>query len=279
MIGSIRERSQARGASTAGCVAGAPRRSSSHIQPSSAVGSGACETSSTATIQSRARRQAEYLALAAQLNRAERRNIPKRPIGTRRIELEQFAVHAAHVLRSDGWRSREQARRFEEPATVERALRSLQSTPDAIDDGDRALAAAALRWARVMLPTKPAPSAFERAALAVVIPGSMLAPRELGRVCALVMVYRRRHASSQHLAQPGARVQVTVLGESHRATLRTARHRAPLRADRRRRQPADLVANPRRGPVARGGDHARRACPAPHPLRRRPGRGARLLPA
>ena len=76
----------------------------------------------------------------------------------------------------------------------------------------------------MLLPTKPAPSAFERAVLAVVIPGSMLAPCELGLVCALVMVYRR--ASSQRLAQPGARGQVTVLGESHRAALRTARHRA-----------------------------------------------------
>ena len=103
-------------------------------------------------------------------------------------------MHAAHVLRSDGWRSREQARRIDAPATVERAL---QSTPDAIDDRDRALA--------------------------VVSPGSMLAPRELGRVCALVMVYRRRRASSQHLAQPGARVRVTVLAEKVTAQ-RSERH-------------------------------------------------------
>ena len=103
----------------------------------------------------RACRQAECLALArAELDRVDRRSTPKPAIGTRGIELEQFAVHAAHVLRSDGWRSREQARRIEEPATVEQALRSLQSTPDAIDDGDRALAEAALRWARALLPTK-----------------------------------------------------------------------------------------------------------------------------
>ena len=65
-------------------------------------------------------------------------------------------MHAAHVLASDGWRSREQARRIDAPATVEQALRSTQSTPDDIDDRDRALAAAALRWARALLPTKPA---------------------------------------------------------------------------------------------------------------------------
>ena len=86
------------------------------------------------------------------------------------------------------------------------------------------------RWPRqrcggraALLPTKPAPSAFERAVLAVVSPGSMLAPRELGLVCALVMVYRRRRASSHHLVQPGARVRVTVLAEKV-TPQRSARH-------------------------------------------------------
>ena len=51
----------------------------------------------------------------------------------------------------------------------------------------------------------------------------MLASRELGLVCALVMVYRRRRASSHHLAQSGARVQVTVLAEKV-TPQRSARH-------------------------------------------------------
>jgi hypothetical protein len=129
------------------------------------------------------------------------------------LSVEEFAAHAARVVRAHGFTSRERARRTSRPATADLALRSLEDAPGAPDNADRALADAALRWARALLPARRDLSPFERDAVAVVSSGRIPARRDRGLVCALIAVYRQRRARSRHLAWPGARIEVTVLVE------------------------------------------------------------------
>lgn len=163
----------------------------------------------------RACRQAEYLALArGTLDQADRtRPLESVRSGSPELVLEQFAAHAAHIVRVHGWISRARARGTSEQATADRALRSLETTPDAPNRADRALASAALSWARALLPTKPALTAFERDALAAITARPTLARRDRGLICALVDVYRHQRARSRHLATPGTRIEVTALVE------------------------------------------------------------------
>jgi hypothetical protein len=160
-------------------------------------------------------RQAEYLALAR--DALERANCPapdeSARTDARELSLEQFAAHAAHVVRAHGWTSLARARSTSGQATADRALRSLETTPDAPSRADQALADAALRWARAVLPTKATLTQFERDALAVITGGPRLTRRERGLICALIAVYRRKRAHSRHLASPGTRVELTVLVE------------------------------------------------------------------
>ncbi len=159
----------------------------------------------------RACRRAEHLALArVELERAGTPVITPDRAGP---SVEEFAAHAARVVRNHGFTSREQARRTSRRATADLALRSLEDTPGAPDNADRALADAALRWARALLAERAHLSPFERDAVALVSSGRIRARRDRGLVCALIAVYRQRRARSRHLARPGTRVQVTVLVE------------------------------------------------------------------
>ena len=169
----------------------------------------------------RACRRAEHLALArAELDRAGTLAIaPDRA----EASVEEFAAHAARVVRVHGFTSRERARRASRPASADLALQSLEDTPDAPERADRALADGALGWARALLATRPDLSPFERNAVAAVRAGSILTRRDRGLVCALIAVYRQRRARSRHLADPGARVEVTVLVERV-ITQRSERH-------------------------------------------------------
>ena len=137
-----------------------------------------------------------------------------RPSGNRsEPALEEFAAHAALVVRAHGFTSREQARRTSRAASADEALRSLKEEPEAPDRADRALAAGALRWARALLATRPELSRFERDALAAVSNETGPdAPRARARVRAdrFLPVATRPLATS---ADPGRRVEVTVLVE------------------------------------------------------------------
>jgi hypothetical protein len=84
----------------------------------------------------RACRQAEHLALA----RAELERAAAPAIAQDRAEpsVEEFAAHAARIVRAHGFTSREQATRASTPATADLALRSLRHTPGAPDRADRA---------------------------------------------------------------------------------------------------------------------------------------------
>ena len=155
-------------------------------------------------------------------------------------------LHASHVVRAHGFISREQARRGARPASADLALRSLQDTPDAPDAADRALAAGALRWAQALPMLKPNLSPFEADALAVINSGAVETPRDRGLICALIAAYRQRRARSRHLARPGQWIDTVVLVEQVRPVpSRRREHRATLRADRRRRKPARVVADTR----------------------------------
>jgi hypothetical protein len=158
----------------------------------------------------RACRQAEYLARArGALAGAERQHVDHDRAEEPR--LEPFGAAVAHVVRRHGWVSYAQARRDGRRASADAALAS-----DVVpDEGDRALAAGALRWARTLLPTKTAPTRFERAA-AVITDGMTLDHRQRGIVAAIIGVYRRQRARSRHLGQPGAPLEVTVLVERTR---------------------------------------------------------------
>jgi hypothetical protein len=173
----------------------------------------------------RACRQAEYLAVArAELAHADR---PPRPAANfAEPSLERFAAHAARVVRAHGWTSREQARRGSGTASADLALRSLQASPEAPDRADRALAAAALRWARALLPTRSELSQFERDAVAAVTGRPVLTGRERGLVCALIAVYRQRRGRSRHLARPGGRLETTVVVE--RVTAQASRRHGTI---------------------------------------------------
>jgi hypothetical protein len=158
----------------------------------------------------RACRQAEYLAQArGALAGAERQHVDHDRADEPR--LEPFAAAVAHVVRRHGWVSYAQARRDGRRASADAALAS----DIAPNEGDRALAAGALRWARTLLPTKTAPTRFERAAAAIT-DGTTLDHRQRGIVAAVIGVYRRQRARSRHLGQPGAPLEITVLVERAR---------------------------------------------------------------
>ena len=161
----------------------------------------------------RACRQAEYLAAAREtLSDAERPASRQPPRAAAGLPLHVFAACAACALRADGWVSRERARRSGREASADAALRALEAGC-LTTRADRALAAGALRWARILLASKPEPTAFERDAAALATGGITLARRERGLLCALIAVYRRRRADSRHLAEIGAWIEVAVLVE------------------------------------------------------------------
>jgi hypothetical protein len=183
----------------------------------------------------RACRQAEYLSLARRAvsdseQRAPRAYAPDPEQATTQESIDRFAVHAARAIRAHGWVSREQARRVGREASADRALRLMRDEPDAPGPGDRALAAGALRWARMLWPTRPSLTAFEREVLAALGDDAHLGPRERGLVSALLAIYRRRRARPRPLAEIGARVTVTVLVERTTAQA-SQRHRALCRHD------------------------------------------------
>jgi hypothetical protein len=169
----------------------------------------------------RACRRVEHLAAArAELDRAG--TLVIRPDGAG-MSVEEFAAHAARVVRIHGFTSRERARRESRPATADLALQSLRDTPTAPDRADRTLADGALGWARGLLAARRDLSPFERDAVAAVGGGSIQTRRDRGLVCALIAVFRQRRARSRHLAQPGACIEVTVLVERV-LTQRSQRH-------------------------------------------------------
>jgi hypothetical protein len=175
-------------------------------------------------------RQAEYVLLARQaLNAAAAPSHPDR-VGAEGVSLEQFATHAAMVVRAHGWVSREQARarRSARSASAEAALHSLQATPNAPLGADLALARGALRWARELLAAKPELSEFERDAVAVASGHTVVTRRERGLVWALIAVCRRRRLHSRHLGRIGEWLDGVVLVERV-AQKPSARHGAVTR--------------------------------------------------
>jgi hypothetical protein len=116
-----------------------------------------------------------------------------------------------------------------------------------------------LRWAQALPLLKPNLSTFEADALAVINSGEAATRRDHGLICALIAAYRQRRARSHHLAQPGDRLQTVVLVEQVKpGAVQPPRHRATLRANRCRREPAGVVADPRGAAARRGGGQARR---------------------
>jgi len=156
-------------------------------------------------------RQAECLVLAEQtLRDAAASSSDTAPV---EIALEQFAAHAAHVLRTDGWISRGRARETGRTATAEAALLSLQRHPHAPDAADRALAGGALRWARELLAAQPHLSPFEREAVITARRATIATARDGGLLCALIAAYRSRRARSRHLSEPDAWLEAVVVVE------------------------------------------------------------------
>ena len=156
-------------------------------------------------------RQAECVLLAERALRRAAAGSREPAVGE--IGVEEFAAHAAHVLRLDGWVSRERARESGRSASADAALRSLQSAPGAPDAADRALARDAMRWARELLAAEAGLSVFERDALAVARAGAVVGERERGLACALIAVYRARRVDSRHLGRLKAWLDVVVLVE------------------------------------------------------------------
>jgi hypothetical protein len=155
-------------------------------------------------------RQAEYLTLAEQtLRNAAANSSDATPA---EVALEAFAAHAAHVLRTDGWISRERARETKRTATADAALRSLQRA-HAPDAADQRLARAALRWARELLAAQPHLSPFEREAVITTRRTTLTTARDRGILCALIAAYRSRRARSRHLGQPEAWLETVVVVE------------------------------------------------------------------
>jgi hypothetical protein len=144
--------------------------------------------------------------------------------------LDGFGAHAAHTLRADGWTSRRTARESGRTASADAALRSLRATPEAPDAADRALADAALGWARELLAARERLTEFERDAVAIATLDRLVTARERGLACALIAVYRQRRARSRHLGTPGQTLDIVVLVERVIDT-RTRRHPRALRHD------------------------------------------------
>jgi len=156
-------------------------------------------------------RQAQYLLLAEKtLRDAAASSAGTAPT---EIALEQFAAHAAHVLRADGWISLRRARETGRTATADAALLSLQRDPLAPDAADQALARGALRWARELLAAQPRLSPFERGAVTVARRHTITTGRDRGLLCALIADYRSRRARSQHLGELGAWLETVLLVE------------------------------------------------------------------
>jgi hypothetical protein len=86
-------------------------------------------------------------------------------------------------------------------------------TPSGCAATDRALADAALRWARELLPRRERLTDFERDVAAVAALDRLLTSRERGLACAVIAVYRRRRSRSRHLGTPGAPLDTVVLVE------------------------------------------------------------------
>jgi hypothetical protein len=160
-------------------------------------------------------RQAEYLTLAEQtLRDAAASSTGTAPT---EIALEQFAAHAAHVLRADGWISLRLARETGRTASADSALLSLQRDPHAPDAADQALARGALRWARELLAAQPNLSRFERDAVITARRATISTGRDRGLLCALIAAYRSRRARSHHLGEVGAWLETVLLVEQVRS--------------------------------------------------------------
>ena len=158
-------------------------------------------------------RQAEYVLLAREsiATAAGPRLVPVGVIEG--VALDELAAHAAMVLRADGWVSRERARETGWQASADAALHSLQSMPGAPRPVDLDVATCALQWARELLAAKPTLSDFERDASLVAGADRLRTARERGLACALIAVYRRRRAASQHLGRPGEWLETVVVVE------------------------------------------------------------------
>jgi hypothetical protein len=172
-------------------------------------------------------RHADYLLLAHSELRAADRHDRADDAAERGVSLREFAAHAAHVLRLQGWVSRQQARESGRTATADAAHSSLERTPNAPDASARVLADAALGWARELLAAREQLSDFERDAIAVANVDTLLTARERGLICALIAVYRRRRARSRHLGHPGDWLDSVVLVERV-ADARSRRRGAPM---------------------------------------------------
>jgi hypothetical protein len=158
-------------------------------------------------------REAEYVLLARQALRDAGDAPSARGGAGQDVSLREFAAHAAHVIRAGGWVSREYSHRSSRVASGDAALRSMQTGRPAPNAADRTLARAALTWARELLAAQRKLSPFERDAVAVTAGDRVFTSRERGLVCALIAVYRRRRARSQHMGEPGAALERVVLVE------------------------------------------------------------------
>jgi hypothetical protein len=157
-------------------------------------------------------RQAEYLLLAdAELSGAAG-GAGVTPGAT--LELEAFLVHAARVVRRTGWMSGAVAT-DETPSSADQAEASLEQHAP-LELADRRLARGTLGWARELLALKPNPSAFELDLMAAV-KESWITRRELGLICAAVMIRRRElgraRSQSRHQGRLGDEIEVTGLVE------------------------------------------------------------------
>ena len=169
-------------------------------------------------------RQAEYVLLARE-SLAAAAGPPS--VAGDEVAVETFAAHAAMVLRTQGWVTRDRARETGRRASADAALTSLQDTPHAPRPADAAVAHAALHWARELLAAKPGLSEFERDASRVGRLRHLSTARERGLVCALIAVYRRRRAGSEHLGRRGEWLETIVVVE--RIVDQPSRHHGSVR--------------------------------------------------
>lgn len=146
----------------------------------------------------RACRQAEYLTLAgAEL--AGKTDVPSVPPGL--LPLDEFAAHAAHVVRQHGFAGRARADP-DAPTSAERAEASLTAKAT-LEPADIALAAGTLGWARELLPHKPKLTPFERDLVAAV-GEPWIARRDRGLICKAIAIRRREFAHARQRSKPRA---------------------------------------------------------------------------
>jgi hypothetical protein len=157
-------------------------------------------------------RQAEYLLLAGHELSCAAGGAGVEQGAT--LGLEAFLLHAARVVRRNGWTSRALATE-EAPSSADQAQASLEQQAP-LEPADRRLARGTIAWARELLPLKPTPSGFERDLMAVV-GESWITPRERGIICAAVMIRRRELARarqrSRHQGRIGDELEVVALIE------------------------------------------------------------------